>query len=57
VRERAAEKGCADFGGAEGQAEVAGIALMDGVHGEATGLVGGLGEEGEIEGHREMGED
>src|SRR5690606_89429 len=30
----------------EGQTEVAGIAFMDGVHGEATGFVGGLGKNG-----------
>jgi hypothetical protein len=41
VRKRAPEKGGADFGRAERQAKVAGVALMDGVHGEATGLVGG----------------
>ncbi len=51
MRERAAVEGGADFGGAEREAEVAGVTLMDGVHGEATGLVGGLGEEGEVECH------
>ena len=51
VGECAAVEGGADLGCAEGEAEVAGVALMDGVHGEATGLVGGLGEEGEVECH------
>jgi hypothetical protein len=53
VREGAAVEGGADLGGAEREAKVAGVALMDGVHGEATGLVGGLCEEGEVECHRE----
>lgn len=34
-----------DFGAAEWQAEVAGRAGVDGIHGEATCLVGGLGED------------
>jgi len=51
VGECAAVEGGADLGGAEREAEVAGVALMDGVHGEATGLVGSDGEEGEVKGH------
>lgn len=35
-----------DLSRAEGQAEVAGGALVHGVHGETTGFVGGLSEDG-----------
>ena len=47
-----AEKDGADLGAAERQAEVAGGAGVDGVHGEAAGLVGGLFEDVGLEGHR-----
>ena len=40
--QRAAEENCADFSCAEGEAKVAGVALVDGVHGESTGFVGGF---------------
>jgi hypothetical protein len=43
-----AEKDGTDFGAAEGEAEVAGGALVHGIHGETTGFVGGLSEEGFI---------
>ena len=41
-----AEKDGTDFCGAERESEVAGVALVDGIHGETTGFIGGLGEEG-----------
>ena len=41
-----AEKHCADLCCAERQAEVAGIAFVDGVHGEATGFIGSWGKDG-----------
>lgn len=44
--ERFAKEDGTDFSGTEGQAEVAGGALVHGVHGETTGFVGGLSEEG-----------
>jgi hypothetical protein len=46
-----AEQHCADFSAAERQAKVAGRAGMNGVHGEASGFVGGTGESGEIKWH------
>jgi hypothetical protein len=44
--ERFAKKDSANVGGTEWQAEVAGGTLVDGIHGETTGFIGGLGEEG-----------
>lgn len=44
VRERVAVKHGADLSTAERETEVAGVAFMDGINGEATGLIGGLGE-------------
>ena len=41
VRKRATVEGGTDFGGAERQAEMSGIAFVHRIHGEATGLVGG----------------
>ena len=43
-----AEKDGTNIGGTERQAEVAGGALVDGVHGEATGFIGGLGKQGVV---------
>ena len=40
-----------DLGAPEWQAEVAGGTLVDGVDGEATGLIGGLGENVGLEFH------
>ena len=51
VAHRFAEEHGTDFGAAERQAEVAGIAGVDGIHGEATGFVGGLGKQGGIHGN------
>jgi len=45
VRERVAVKGSADLSGTEGETQMPGRALVDGIDGEATGLVGGLGKE------------
>ena len=45
VREGVAVKGRADLGRAEREAQMPGRALVDGINGEATGLVGGLGKE------------
>ena len=39
-----AEQHGTDFGAAERQAEVAGVTGVDGIHGEATGFIGGLSE-------------
>jgi hypothetical protein len=41
----------ADLGAAKRKAEMAGIALMDGVHGEAAGLVGSESEDIGLEFH------
>jgi hypothetical protein len=49
IAEIAAEEHRADLRGAEGQAEVAGIALVDGIDGEAAGFGGGLGKGGVIQ--------
>jgi hypothetical protein len=46
IPHRLSEKHGTDFGGAERQAEVAGIAGVHGIDGEATGFIGGLGEQG-----------
>ena len=35
----------ADLGTAQRQAQVAGVAGMDGIHGEATGFIGGLSKQ------------
>ena len=51
VDERVAVEDGADFGAAERQAEVAGGGFVDGVHGEAAGLVGSLGEDVGLELH------
>ena len=48
-----AEEHSADVCGSEGEAEMAGIALVDGVHGEATGLIGCFGEDFGIHVERE----
>jgi hypothetical protein len=48
------EKHGADFSGTERQTEMAGGALVDSIHGETTGFIGGLGEEGVIHERREM---
>ena len=45
-----AEEHRTDFGAAERQAQVAGIAGVDGIHGEATGFIGGLGKQGCVHG-------
>ena len=50
--ERVAEEDGPDFGAAERQTEVAGIAGMDGVHGEAAGFVRSAGEGIEIQSHK-----
>ena len=50
VAHRLAEEHGTDLGGAERQAEVAGIAGVDGIDGEASGFVGGLCEQGRIHG-------
>ena len=51
VDEGVAEKDGADLGGAERETEVTGGAGVDGVDGEAAGLVGGLGQEVGLQGH------
>jgi hypothetical protein len=44
-----------DFGGPEREPEVTGRALVDGVHGETTGFIGGFGEDGVVHGTLESG--
>ena len=51
MHERVAIKDSADLGGAERQAEVPRGARMDGVDGEAAGLIGCLGKEVGLQGH------
>ena len=51
VFERVAVEDRAHLGAAEREAEVAGLRGVDGVHGEAAGLVGGVGKDFEIQTH------
>src|SRR5581483_6250950 len=51
MHEGVAVKDGADLGATQGQAKVAGIGLVHGIHGEATGLVGGFGENFSLELH------
>ena len=44
-----------DFGSTEREPEVTGRALVDGVHGETTGFIGGFGEDGVVHGTLESG--
>ena len=48
IAQRFAEEHGADFRAAERQAEMAGVTGVDGVHGEATGFVGGLSKQGRV---------
>lgn len=48
---RCAEKGGSDVSGSEWQAEVAGFAFGDGVHGQTAGIAGGKFKRGGVEGH------
>jgi hypothetical protein len=50
-----AEEDCPDFGGPERKPEVTGRTLVDGVHGETTGFIGGFGEDGVVHGTLESG--
>jgi hypothetical protein len=52
VRKASAKKSGTDLGGTERKTKVAGIAFMDGVHGEAAGFMGGFCEELKIKCHR-----
>jgi len=54
VGEGLPEENGTDFCTTEGEAEVTGVAGVNGVHGEATGFIGGAGESGNI--HRMEGE-
>jgi hypothetical protein len=51
VHQRIAIEHGADLGGAERQAEMAGGGFVHGIHGEATGLVGGFGQDFGLELH------
>jgi hypothetical protein len=55
--ERFAKKDSADVGGTEWQAEVAGGALVDSIHGETTGFIGSLSEEGFVHERGEMSQE
>ena len=57
VHEGVAVEHGADLGAAQRQAEVAGGTLVDGVNGEAAGLVGGLGENLSLEFHGKSGDE
>jgi hypothetical protein len=55
--ERFAKKDSANVGGTEWQAEVAGGTLVDGIHGETTGFIGSLSEEGFVHDKGEMSQE